>query len=119
MSGKHILTAALLLSLSWVAPSWAETINIVANEQTQTVNFRAAKDKLDVLGNENTLTVKGQGDKIDVMGNENRIIVDAQVRKLDLMGNKNVIKIVRRQGRPEPKVSHLGRDNRVEYEDGK
>jgi hypothetical protein len=114
----------------------AETIQILDNGLQKTIALQA-HDQLRILGNNNTLTVHGEGGTIallgnnndvnlqghgqavDVMGNNNKVVIDAELPRLALTGNNNKIRIVRRKGRSQPSLDRVGSHNEVTFEDAK
>ena len=117
MNIKQVTAVALtLLALS--APTWAETQSIMGNGERKTYTLKPADD-LRVMGNLNTLTLKGDAHRLNVMGNDNTMTIDAQVQKIDILGNNNSLIIVRREGRKDPKVNQVGTNNKVSFQKGK
>ena len=117
MNIKQFAAAALTL-LALVSPTWADSHNVMGNGERKTYTLKAG-DEFGVMGNINTLTIKGDAKKLGVVGNENTLTIDAQIKKIDILGNNNNIIIVRREGRKDPQVNQLGSNNNVSYQKGK
>ena len=117
MNIKQIVAAALTL-VALTSPTWADHQNIMGNGERKTYTLKAGDD-LGVMGNLNTLTIKGDAQKISVMGNENTLTVDALVKKLDVLGNNNTVIILRREGRKDPLVNQVGTNNKVNFQKAK
>ena len=88
---KFAAAALVLAALS--CPTWAETQNIMGNGERKTYTLKAG-DSLQVMGNLNTLTIKGDPQGVNIMGNDNTLTVDANLKKIDLLGNNNTVIVI-------------------------
>ncbi len=131
-----MLRAMLFLALVLGAPALAEVQDIVGNHQSETVTL-TGQDKIQIMGNHNSLKAIGQSDRCavvlmgnhnivtlvssggatDMLGNHNTVVVDGDWRAINVLGNYNTVKIVRKQGRPEPAINRVGKNTQVLYVD--
>ena len=118
----------LMIMLAVVLPALAETKMVTGNKQQETFTLGSG-DTLHVMGNQNILTAKGgnvsvmgnqnqmrlegQGNTGDVTGNENTVTVDGNWSAINVTGNDNTIKLVKRPGMKEPKITRFGKNTQV------
>ncbi|MEW6280801.1 MAG: DUF3060 domain-containing protein [Candidatus Eremiobacterota bacterium] len=90
----------------------ADTYNLAGNNLNKEMTL-TTEDTVNLMGNHNTVTVRGTGDVINLMGNHNTVILDGVVEVVNLTGNHNTLKIIQASGRPRPHVNEMGSDNKV------
>lgn len=124
----------LAVGLALAAPAPAESRVIMDNKQQETVTLQkdetlqvlgnqnqltvlGNQGRVAVAGNQNQLTLKASGGACEVTGNANQITVDGSWAKLDVLGNKNQIRIVKRPGQADPVIRELGKDTQIVHVD--
>lgn len=109
--------ALLLLALLAPLAASAEVFSVADNNQTRTFQLHSG-DVVSVSGNNNVITIQGSGQAVTVSGNENQVKLDAALQSVNLTGNRNAVVVVPRKGRKEGFITHVGRDNDVQYQPG-
>ena len=105
---KSLLIAVLLLT----SLAWAENFMVMGSGEKKALALHAS-DTVQIAGNQNAVTVTGEGDAIQVMGNGNTVTVDAAVKTVYLHGNENKLVLVNKEGRKPPAVKNRGKGNSI------
>jgi len=111
---KTLALAALLC-----APVLADDQLITGNGAKTRVTLEDRSDDLRISGSGNVITLTGHGDTLHVAGDSNQIEVDADLSDINLLGSGNKVTFRLRPGRPKPDVTNLGKNNDVQFVEGK
>jgi hypothetical protein len=98
-------------ALGAVAVASDDAITIVDNGATITHECHDGTD-VDVMGNENHVTLTGACGKVSVSGNENSVAVEAAAAIVAL-GNENTVVWEKGAGGKAPKITNLGTKNKI------
>lgn len=107
---KRILFTLALVAVPALAHAGAH--KVMGNKKKQSITCKAG-DTVDVTGNSNTLTIRGECAALSVAGNGNEVTIDAAA-SISTAGNKNHVTWKKQAGGKDPDVTNPGTGNVIE-----